>query len=819
MSIELPRRASAVIIGGGVIGASVTYHLAKLGWSDVLLLERMQFGCGTSWHAAGLVGTMRASENHAKLAEYSMSLLAELETQTGQATGFRQVGSLSIAHSEARFEELKRVASMNNAFGITQVDMVTPAEAKGFFPLLDTTGMLGASWVAQDGHASPVDVVNAFIKGARSLGAQCVEGVGVTAVNHKDRRVTGVSTDHGDVAADFVVNCAGLWARDLGKLAGVNIPLYACEHYYAHTEKLPEFSTNLPVLRDHDKCAYFREDAGSLLVGAFEKKAVPLAAGSIPLDFCFDQLPGHVEEQLMPVLADAMERVPILANVGWRSFFCGPESFTPDDQFHLGESLELGNFFMACGLNSIGIQSSGGVGKALSEWMDKGHAPLDLWSNDPRRMYPFQGTQRYLESRVSETLGLLYERHYPFRQYETARNVRHSPVHERLVAANACFGEVAGWERPNWFAPEGVEPRYEYTFGKPNWFEYWADEHRAAREGCALFDQSSFSKYLVQGRDACTTLQRICSADIDVEAGRIVYTHWLNERGGIEADLTVTRMDETTYWVVSGAAVTHRDLDWLRRNIPADANCVVTDVTSAWAVFGIMGPGSRGLIESATGADLSSPSFPFGSTQSIELGAAVGHAFRVSYVGELGWELYVPTDMARHAFDVITEHGEAANLKLAGMHALDSCRVEKKFLHFGHDIADEDTPLEAGMGFVCNMNKPISFIGHDAIARQREAKGPLPKRLVQFVLSNPDTMLYHHEPIIWQDRVVGFLTSGSYGHSIGSAVGLGYVYDDGGVSKDMIDAGGYSIEVGGERIPAKASLRALYDPRGERSKT
>ena len=818
MAQALPERASAVVIGGGVTGASVAYHLAKLGWTDVVLLERKQFACGTSWHAAGLVGTMRASESHARLCEYSMRLIGELEEETQQSTGFRQVGSLSIAHSEARFEELKRVAAMNNAFGVTRVDIVTVDEIRSIYPLLETQDLLGGSWVAQDGHASPVDVVAAFIKGARQRGVRCLEGVKVLDIHRKNGRVHGVATDHGDIQAEFVVNAAGLWSRDLGRLAGVNVPLHACEHYYAHTEKLDDLPADLPVMRDHDKCAYYREDAGSLLVGAFEPHARPLPMEEIPEDFCFDELPGHMEEQLMPVLEAAMIRVPMLQNVGWRSFFCGPESFTPDDQFHLGEAPELRNFYVACGLNSVGIQTSGGIGKACAEWMHAGHPPLDLWSNDIRRAFSFQGTQRYLAERVSETLGLLYANHYPYRQYETARNVRHSPIHERLVQQNACFGEAAGWERPNWFAPEGVEPRYQYSFGRQNWFEYSAAEHRAAREGVAVFDQSSFSKYLIQGNDACKVLQRICTADVDVVPGRIVYTHWLNERGGIEADLTVTRLAENQYMVVSGAAVTNRDLDWLSRNIPDDAHCFCTDVTAAWAVLGVMGPDSRALLEKITSADLSNEAFPFGTAQPVEIGCAVGRAFRVSYVGELGWELYVPSDQARHAYAVILEAGADRGLVPAGMHALDSCRIEKKFLHFGHDIADEDTPVEAGMRFVCHFDKPIHFIGRDAVWAQIDAGGPLKKRMVQFLLQDPQALLYHHEPILRDGTTVGYLTSGNYGHTLGGSVGLGYVRCEEGVSADFLDSGEWQIDVAGARIPAKASLRALYDPKGERSK-
>lgn len=813
-----PERASAVVIGGGVTGASVAYHLGRLGWNDVVLLERRQFACGTSWHAAGLVGTMRANESHARLCEYSMRLIHELEEETGQSTGFRQVGSLSIAHSEARFEELKRVAAMNNAFGVTRVDMVTVEEIRSLYPLLETEGLIGGSWVAQDGHASPVDVVTAFIKGARGRGVRCIEGVKVVGIHRDGDRVRGVATDRGDIQAEFVVNAAGLWSRDLGRLAGVNVPLYACEHYYAHTEKLEDLPADLPVMRDHDKCAYYREDAGSLLVGAFEPHARPLPMASIPEDFCFDELPGHAEEQLMPVLEDAMVRVPMLQEVGWRSFFCGPESFTPDDQFHVGEAPELKNFYVACGLNSVGIQTSGGIGKACAEWMHAGHAPLDLWGNDIRRTYSFQGTRRYLEARVSETLGLLYANHYPYRQYASARDVRHSPIHERLVAQNACFGEVAGWERPNWFAPAGVAPRYEYAFGRQNWFEHSAAEHRAARSGVVVFDQSSFSKYVIQGKDACEVLQRICTADVDVSPGRIVYTHWLNERGGIEADLTVTRLAENRYMVVSGAAVTNRDLDWLARHVPEDAHCSYTDVTSAWAVLGVMGPGSRALLEEVTSEDLSSPSFPFGTAREVEVGCAVARALRVSYVGELGWELYVPADQARHAYDVLLAAGDGHGLVPAGMHALDSCRIEKKFLHFGHDIAEEDTPLEAGMRFVCNLEKTIRFIGHDAIAAALDADRPLKKRMVQFLLEDPDAMLYHHEPIVRDGVTVGYLTSGNYGHTLGGSVGLGYARAEEGIGRDYVAAGRWEIDVGGVRVPAKASLAALYDPKGERAR-
>ncbi len=818
MNQTAPERASAVVIGGGVTGASVAWHLAKLGWTDVVLLERRQFASGTSWHAAGLIGTARPSDTHAELCAYTRDLLPELEEETGQSTGFRQVGSVAIAHSRDRLAELRRLADAYNAFGFGRMEVITAEEVGHFHPLVRTGDLLGGTWLETDGMASPVDVVNAYVKGARGRGVQCIENVEVTGVRRAEGRVTGVETTAGEIACEYVVCAAGLWSRHLGRLAGVTIPLHACEHYYAHTEKLEDLPKDLPVLRDQDRCAYYREDAGSLLVGAFEPVARPVRLDAIPADFCFDQIPGHMEDQLIPVLEDAMERVPLLREVGWRSFFCGPESFTHDDQFHVGEAPELGNFFVACGLNSVGIVSSGGIGRVCAEWMDRGHPPLDLTGNDLRRVFAFQGTQAYIEDRVSETLGLLYARHYPYRQYTTARDVRHSPVHERLAARGACFGEAGGWERPNWFAPAGVEPRYEYRFGRQNWFEHSAAEHRAAREGVALFDQSSFSKYVVKGRDACAALQRICSNDIDIAPGRLVYTHWLNGRGGIEAELTVTRIAESEFFVVSGAAATRRDLAWLERHIDGDAHAAVFDVSALWAVFGVMGPGSRDLAGELTGADLSREALPFGAVREVELGCALGRAARVSYVGELGFELYVPVDQARHAFDRIMETGEAHGLVLAGMHALDSCRIEKKFVHYGHDVADVDTPVEAGMRWVCRMDKRVPFIGHDAIARQLDAGRPPPKRLLQVLLGRPEPLLFGHEPMLRDGETVGYLTSGSYGHTLGGGVGLGYARHGDGVSRAWVESGAWEVLVEGERVPSKASLGALYDPRGARAR-
>jgi len=816
MSDAFPTRASAVIIGGGVTGASVAYHLAKLGWQDVVLLERKQFSCGTTWHAAGLIGTVRANESHARLTEYSMNLLHDLEKETGQSTGFRQVGSLSIAHTEDRWEELRRVASMNNAFGVTQVDLVTPEEIGNLFPLMKFDDLIGGTFVEHDGKGNPIEITTAFIKGARLHGAKCLENVLVDDVLIENGKVTGVVTEQGTIKTDFVVNCGGMWARELGRRNRINVPLHACEHYYAITEKHADITPDLPVLRDHDKSIYIKEDAGGLLVGAFEKNARAWGQKGIPADFCFDELPGHMEDQLMPVLEDAMVRVPMLADMGWRSFFCGPESFTPDDQFHVGQVPDVQGYFVAAGLNSVGIQSSGGIGKVCAEWMNDGIPPLDMWGNDIRRMYPFMGTQKFIEERVEESLGLLYANHYPFLQFETARNVRLSPINQRLVEHNACFGQTAGWERPNWFAPAGVKPEYEYSFGRQNWFDYSAAEHMAAREAVALFDQSTFTKFLVQGNDALASLQYICSANIDVDVDRMVYTTFLNDRGGIEADLTIIRLSDTSFMAIGAAANGTKDLDWMKRHIDPASHCFVTDVTNQWAMLGVMGPNSRAMLEPLLRIDLSSDAFDFGKSIESEVGYAPVRVSRVSFVGEMGWEILAPVEMATTVFDALWEAGQAHGLKLAGLHALDSCRLEKKFLHYGHDIGDEDTPLEAGIGFVCAMDKAIAFKGHEAIAAQKASGKHLNKRLVQFVLSDPEPLFYHHEPILADGTCIGYLTSGGYGHALGGSVGLGYVKHTDTINQAWLDEREWSIDVGGSIFAAKATIKAQYDPTGAR---
>ena len=814
MAAELPRKARVVIVGGGVIGCSIAYHLTKIGWDDVVLLERKQLTSGTTWHAAGLVGQLRPSINMTKLAKYTGELYRGLEAETGQATGYRQCGSISMATNAERFEELQRSASMAKVFDLP-VHVVSPQEIKDLAGIVNVADVVGGIHIPSDGYANAVDITMALAKGARSGGAQIFENTKVTRIRHDGTRATGVDTAEGPIDADVVVICGGMWTRDLAASVGVTAPLHACEHYYALFEGVAGLDASLPVLRDYDYCGYYKHDAGKLLVGAFEPNARPWGMDGISEDFCFDEIAGSFEH-FEPLLLDAMRRVPALENAGLLKFFCGPESFTPDVRYHLGESAELKGCFVAAGLNSIGLQSAGGVGKVMADWIRDGIPPADLWSVDVRRNQPFQMNRKYLRERVSESLGLLYATHYPFKQYETARGVRKSAIHDRLAAAGACFGEAFGWERANWYGEPGSVPKYAYSYGRQNWFDASAAECKAVREAVALFDQSSFAKFRLEGRDACAVLNRVCGNDVDVAPGKLVYTQWLNEKGGIEADLTVTRLGKDAYLIVGGAETEAKDFNWLKRHIPDDAHAVLTNVTSGMGVLSIMGPQSRALLQSLSPNDLSDQAFPFATSQEIELGYAIVRASRITYVGELGWELYIPTEFLAGVYDAIAAAGPAFGLKHAGYHALNSLRMEKGYRHWGHDITDEDTPLEAGLGFAVKVDKPGGFIGREALVRQKQ--DGLKQRLVQFLLKSPEPMLYHNEPIWQGDRIAGYIRSGMYAHTLGAACGLGYVTAaDGGVV-GPIGADDYEIEIAGVRHPATASLKPMYDPTSARIK-
>ncbi len=807
--INIPDEAEIVIIGGGVIGCSVAYHLTLLGYKDVHLLERKELTCGTTWHAAGLVGQLRATSNLTRMAQYTSDLYQDLETQTEHATGFRQTGSLGCAATDARWQEMLRGGSMARNLGL-DCEIYTADEVKERWPLLETGDLSGAIYLPSDGQTNPIDTTRAMAAVARENGARIHEGVKVEDILHEEGSITGVKTDAGDIKAKKVVLCGGMWSRDLAAACGVTVPLHAAEHFYIVTEGIDELPSNMPVIRDPDNSIYIKEDAGKLLVGAFEPIAKPWGHKGISDDFCFDELPPDLDH-FEPFLMNAMARIPLLEKAGIRTFFNGPESFTPDDRYLLGEAPNMKDLFVATGFNSIGIQSAGGAGKVLADWIHLGEPPMDMWDVDIRRVMPFQSNRHYLYDRTVESLGLLYQMHWPYRQPETARNVRQSPLHDRLVSTGACFGELAGWERPNWYAAGDMKAEYEYSFDRQNWFERSAEEHRAVRETVGLFDQSSFSKFTLEGPDAETVLNRLSTANMSVPIGKVVYTQWLNHKGGIEADLTITRLAKDRYLIVTGCGSQVRDLHWLKKHIRTEEFAIPTDVTSAYAVLGVMGPNARALLSSLTTDDLSHEGFPFGTSKEIDLGYARVWATRITYVGELGWELYIPAEFARNVYDAITAAGDKFGLKHAGYHAMDSLRIEKAYRHWGHDITDEDTPLEAGLAFTIDWEKPGGFIGKEALLKQKEEG--YSKRLLVFALEDKDALLFHDEPI-WRDgKRVGYISSGGYGHVTGGPIGLGYVKYEGRFDKEALLSSQYEIEIAGRKYPASASLSPLYDPK------
>ncbi len=810
---DLPSNARVVIIGGGVIGCSVAYHLTKLGWSDVVLLERKQLTSGTTWHAAGLIAQLRATANMTKLARYSQELYGSLEGETGVATGFKRCGSITAALTGERMEELQRQAAMARAFGV-EVEEISPNEVKTRYEHLNIDDVVGGVYLPLDGQGDPANIAQALAKGARQRGAKVQERVAVTSVSRDGRRITGVNWaaadgDQGHIACDMVVNCAGMWGHDVGKMLGANVPLQACEHFYIVTESIAGLS-QLPVLRVPDECAYYKEDAGKMLLGAFEPVSKPW--GPIPKDFEFDQLPEDFDH-FEPILEAAVNRMPMLAEAGIHTFFNGPESFTPDDAYHLGLAPEMDNVWVAAGFNSIGIQSAGGAGMALAQWMEDGDKPFDLGDVDISRMHPFQGNKRYLMERSTETLGLLYADHFPYRQKATARGVRRTPFHHHLLQHGAVMGELAGWERANWFARTGQSPEYEYSWARQTFFDNIAEEHAAVRSNVGLYDMTSFGKIRVEGPDATAFLNYVAGGQYDVPVGKIVYSQFLNAKGGIEADVTITRLSETAYLVVTPAATRLADQTWMERHV-GDFRVVLTDVTAGEGVLAVMGPNARALLQAVSPNDFSNDVNPFGTAQEIEIGMGLARVHRVTYVGELGWEIYVSSDMAGHVFETLYDAGQDLNLKLCGMHMMDTCRIEKGFRHFGHDITCEDHVLEAGLGFAVKTDKP-DFIGRSAVLEKKEQG--LSSRLLQFKLTDPEPLLYHNEPIVRDGEIVGYLTSGAYGHHLGGAMGLGYVPCAGEKAADVL-ASTYEIDVCGTRVKAEASLKPMYDPKSERVK-
>ncbi|HEY2127898.1 MAG TPA: FAD-dependent oxidoreductase [Streptosporangiaceae bacterium] len=816
MTDTVPRTARAVVVGGGVAGCSTAYHLAKRGWADVVLLERRKLTSGTTWHAAGLITQARPTFGTREIVKRSLEVFQSLEQETGFSPGFERTGTLHLADGEARWEELRRAASAAHGNGI-RAELITPDEAVKLFPPLYAGDLVGAVHYPDDGRGNATDTTMALAAGARQLGVKILENTTVTGVRHEGNEVTGVSTTAGTIDAEYVVNATGMWGREFGALLGVEVPLQALAHYYIVTEPIPGLPPGLPTIKTAPEYAYVKNEGAGLMVGFFEPGSYPWAPHGIPENAEFTRLPEDWDH-LGPYYETMIKRLPVLADTGIRLHFCGPESFTPDGLYHLGQAAGLRNYFVAAGFNSVGFLSGPGAGAVLADWIVDGYPSLDLPEADPRRAAPHEVNRRFLEQRVTETLDLAYEIHWPYQQRTTARGLRRSPLHDRVAAAGAVFGELLGWERANWYAPPGVPRTYDYSFGRQNWFQHSAAEHRAVRERVAMFDTSSFGKLLVQGRDAAAVLQRICANDVAVPPGRIVYTQWLNDRGGIEADVTVTRLADTQFLVLSGPATVGRDLDWLQRSIRDTEFATVTDISPSLAMIPVMGPDSRRLLQPLTDADLSNAAFPFGTSREIDLGCGFVRATRITYVGELGWELLIPADLAGHVYDTLTEAGAPLGLKHAGYHALDSLRLEKAYRSWGHDISGGDSPLEAGLGFAVAWDKPSEFTGRASIVKQKEVG--VARRLLQFALADPAALAYHDEPIFRDGALVGRLTSAGYGHTLGRAVGLGYVTAPApGTEPSWYRSGRYEIEIAGEKVPARASLRPLYDPASERPKS
>ena len=815
---SVPQRARVVVIGGGVIGTSVAYHLAALGWTDIVLLERDRLTSGTTWHAAGLMVTFGSlSETSTEMRKYTRDLYARLEAETGQSTGLKQVGFIQVTPDPDRLEEYRRVSAFNRICGV-DVQEISPGEVKEMFPLARTDDLLAGFYVADDGRANPVDVTMALGKGARQRGATILEGVPALAVLKRGRAVSGVRTPYGDIETEYVVNCAGMWARQLGAEAGVPIPLQAAEHYYLITEPIDGMDGSLPVLEDPSSYGYFREEGAGLMIGLFEAECAPWHVDRIPESFSFGTIPPDWD-RMAPYLEKAMSRVPVSFDAGVRTFFCGPESFTPDLSPVVGEAPELRNYFVAAGLNSIGILTGGGIGRAMAHWIVDGRPDIDVTGMNIDRLHAYQATPAYRAERTVESLGMVYAPHYPGKPMTTARGAKLSPINERLVARRAYFRDVSGWEGADWYAPEGVEPVVEkLSWGRQNWFPYWEAEHRAAREGVILMDMSFMAKFLVQGRDAGTALDHLSAGAVDGEPGVITYTQWLNEGGTLEADLTVTKLDDDRFWVVASDTAHRHAETMMRRAFAArDAHAFATDVTSAYAQINIQGPRSRELLSAVTDADMSNEAFPFRAARYVDIGYATVLCIRITYLGELGYELYIPAEQALHVYDRLVAAGEAVDLRHAGLKALSSLRMEKGYRDYGHDIDNTDSVLEAGLGFAVALDKPGGFVGRDAVAAFK-ARGPLTRRLVQVLVTDPEPLMFHGEVVRRDGLPVGYIRAASYGHTLGGAVGLAMVSAGDGTPVDgsWLDSGEWTVEIAERTYPARASLRPLYDPKNER---
>jgi 4-methylaminobutanoate oxidase (formaldehyde-forming) len=810
----VPDRARVVVVGGGIIGTSVAYHLAHLGVDDVVLLERDRLTSGTTWHAAGLMATFGStSQTSTELRRYTWDLYSKLEAETGLATGLKQVGLIELAIEPGRLEEYRRVSAFNRLCGV-EIHEVSPREVADMFPLARIDDVLAGFYIPADGRVNPVDVTMSLARGARMRGARIIEGAVVTGFGQRGGAVTGVRTAHGDIEAEYVVNCAGIWARQLGELAGVNIPLQAAEHYYLLTEPIAEVEPSWPVLEDPANHGYYREEGGGLMLGLFEPVCAPWKVEGVPPDFSFGELTPDWD-RMAPYLERAISRVPIVAKTGIKKLFCGPESFTPDLLPIVGEAPELKNYFVAAGLNSIGILTGGGIGRVVAQWIVDGRPDVDVTAMNIDRMQRYQANPEYRATRTVESLGMVYETHYPGRAMRTARGAKVSPIHERLAAQRAYFRDVSGWEGADWYAPEGAEPAAgTLSWGRPDWFGHWEQEHHAARNGVIVMDMAFMAKFDVQGRDAGPLLDRLSANHVNGEPGRITYTQWLNTGGTLEADLTVTKLGDDRFWVVASDTAHLHVLTWMRRHI-GDSRAFASDVTSGYAQINVQGPRSRELLASVTSADVSNEAFPYRAAAEIDLGFARALCIRITYLGELGYELYVPAEQAVHAYDRLAEAGRAVGLRHAGLKALASLRMEKAYRDYGHDIDNTDTVLEAGLGFAVAMDKPGGFIGRDAVLAQKAA-GPLRRRLVQVLVTDPEPLLFHAEVVLRDGKAAGYIRSASYGFTLGGAVGLAMIDAGEPITRDYLDSGEWTVQIGNTAYPAVASLRPMYDPGNKR---
>ncbi|ARQ08195.1 sarcosine dehydrogenase protein [Rhizobium etli] len=809
MTKALPKTAKAVVIGGGIIGCSTAYHLGKLGWTDTVLLERKKLTSGTTFHAAGLVGQLRTSANITQLLGYSVDLYKRLETETGLGTGWKMNGGLRLACNEERWTEVKRQATTAQSFGL-EMQLLTPQEAFDLWPLMTIDDLVGAAFLPTDGQANPSDITQALAKGARISGVSIFEDTEVLDLDIDKGKIRAVMTAEGRIECERVVVCAGQWTRAFAARFGVNVPLVSVEHQYIITESFG-VPSNLPTLRDPDRLTYYKEEVGGIVMGGYEPNPIAWAEKGIPEGFHYSLLDSNFEhfEQIME---QALGRVPALENVGVKQLLNGPESFTPDGNFILGEAPELKNFFVGAGFNAFGIASAGGAGMALAEWVAKGEPPYDLWPVDIRRFGRPHFDTDWVRTRTLEAYGKHYTMAWPFEEHSSGRPCRKSPLYDRLKAQGACFGEKLGWERPNWFADlfANEEPKDIYSYARQNWFEAAGREHKAVREAAVIFDQTSFAKFVLKGSDAEAALSWMASNDVARPVGSLIYTQMLNDRGGIECDLTVARITENEYYIVTGTGFATHDFDWIARNIPAGMHAELVDVTSAYCVLSLMGPNSRAVLEKVTGSDVSNAAFPFGRVRTIGISGCPVRALRITYVGELGYELHIPVEYATTVYDVLMAAGGEFGLVNAGYRAIESCRLEKGYRAWGSDIGPDHTPVEAGLGWAVKIRKNIPFRGREAIERQ--LKEGVKKRLACFIPDDPDTVLLGRETIYRDGKRVGWLSSGGFGYTLGKAIGYGYVRNAGGVTEDFILSGSYELDVGRERIPCKVSLAPLYDP-------